>query len=259
MVIYDKYMNPTMEARLSPLIAAPKAPPLVSDNLVDEVVVRVKAHILGGQLPAAAPLPSEGKLAESFRVSRTVVREAMRILSAQGLVEISQGKRARVKAVDPQATIDSLDALLSRSASSLAHLTEVRRPLEVEIAGLAAERATDEQLAALEQANVQLAIATDLEQAVEADVHFHRLLAEATGNLIFVLVLETIAQLLRESRRRTIATSGQQLALDEHRRILTTVRIRDAQAAREAMAMHLRLVKRDLTVAETRERTVLST
>jgi GntR family transcriptional regulator, transcriptional repressor for pyruvate dehydrogenase complex len=225
-------------------------PPLVSENLVAEVVGRLKAHILSGQMPADSPLPAEGKLAESFRVSRTVIREAMRILSAQGLVEISQGKRARIKPADPAATIASLDALLSRSPGSLAHLTEVRRPLEIEIAGLAAERGSAEQLAALERANDELASATSLEAAVEADVRFHRLLAEATGNPIFALMLETIAQLLKESRRRTIATSGQQLALEEHRRILATVKLRDPQAAREAMAFHLSLVKRDLSQAE---------
>lgn len=235
-----------------PSVAVKSSPGLpFGDNLVEEVVSRLRAHILSGQLAAGDVLPSEGKLAESFRVSRTVVREAMRTLSAQGLVLISQGKRASVKPANPEAAIASLDVLFSRSTGSLAHLTEVRRPLEIEIAGLAAERATDEQLAALEQANADLAAASTLESAVEADVRFHRLLAEATGNPIFALMLETIAQLLKESRRRTIAASGQQLALDEHRRILATVERRDPQAAREAMATHLRLVKRDLTQAET--------
>lgn len=220
--------------------------PLISENLVDEVVGRLKAHIVTGQLAADAPLPAEGKLAESFRVSRTVIREAMRILRAQGLVEISQGRKPRVKRADTQATIESLDALLSRSTGSLTHLTEVRRPLEIEIAGLAAERATAEQLAALKQVNSDLAAANTLEAAVTADVRFHRLLAEATGNPIFVLMLETIAQLLTESRRRTIAASGQQLALEEHVSILATIISRDHAAAREAMAQHMRLIERDL-------------
>ncbi|MDX1944173.1 MAG: FCD domain-containing protein [Pirellulaceae bacterium] len=225
------------------------ATPLLSDNLVDEVVGRLKAHIVSGQLAAEAPLPSEGRLAESFRVSRTVVREAMRILRTQGLVEITQGRRPRVKRADPQATIESLDALLSRSTGSLAHLTEARRPLEIEIAGLAAERATAEQLESLAGANRELAAATSLEQAVIGDVRFHRLLAEATGNPIFVLVLETIAQLLLESRRRTIAASGQALALEEHQKILATIVARDALAARAAMAQHMRLIERDLAGA----------
>ena len=232
------------------MVSSIQAPPLLSENLVDEVVGRLRSHIVGGKLPPDSLLPSEGKLAESFRVSRTVVREAMRILQAQGLVVLSQGRRAAVKRADPEATIASLDALLSRSNSSLEHLTEARRPLEIEIAGLAAERATPEQLAALEQANFDLEQAPDLEHAVDADVRFHRLLAEATGNPIFVSMLETIAQLLRESRRRTIKSAGKQLALDEHRKILATIRTGDREAAREAMQFHMQLIERDLDRAK---------
>lgn len=232
------------------MVSGIQAPPLLSENLVDEVVGRLRAHIVGGKLPPNSLLPSEGKLAESFRVSRTVVREAMRILQAQGLVVLSQGRRAAVKRADPEAAIASLDALLSRSDSSLEHLTEARLPIEIEIAGLAAERATPDQLAALEEANHDLEQACDLEQAVDADVRFHRLLAEATGNPIFVLILETIAQLLRESRRRTIKSGGKQLALDEHRKILATVSTGDRKAAREAMQFHMQLIERDLDRAK---------
>lgn len=216
------------------------------DNLVDEVVQRLRDHILTGELEAEAPLPSEGNLAETFRVSRTVIREAMRILRTQGLVEISRGRRPRVKKVGPQAAIESLDALLSRSPGSLAYLTQVRRPLEIEIAGLACQHATQEHWNLLEQANEELAAAGNFEECVVADVRFHRILAEATGNPLFVLLMETIAQLLYESRRRTISQSGVALALEEHRRILLTIRSRDPLAARAAMERHMNLIQRDL-------------
>lgn len=218
-------------------------------NRVDEVVQRLREQIVSGKLAAGSSLPSEGDLATTLRVSRTVIREAMRILVTQGLVEISQGRRPRVKAADPQAAIVSLDALLSRGSGSLAHLTEVRLPLEVEIAGLAAERATAEQLQALAQTNEQLAGAKNLEECIEADIAFHRALATATNNPLFVLLLETVAQLLRESRRRTLTQSGVQLALEEHRKIYETVEQRDPAAARAAMRQHMRLIERDLTIA----------
>ncbi|WP_254512899.1 FadR/GntR family transcriptional regulator [Anatilimnocola floriformis] len=219
---------------------------LAGSNRVEEVVVRLREQIVSGKLTANDSLPSEGDLATTYRVSRTVIREAMRILCTQGLVEISQGRRPRVKGADPQAAIVSLDALLSRGSGSLQHLTEVRLPLEVEIAGLAAERATAEQLQALAQTNDQLASANSLEECIEADIAFHRALAAATNNPLFVLLLETVAQLLRESRRRTLTQSGTQLAWEEHVKIYQTVAQHDPAAAREAMRQHMRLIKRDL-------------
>ena len=221
-----------------------------SANRVDEVVQRLREQIVSGQLVAGESLASEGDLATTLKVSRTVIREAMRILCTQGLVEISQGRRPRVKGADPQAAIISLDALLSRGGGTLAHLTEVRLPLEVEIAGLAAERATPEQLQALAHTNDQLAQAESLEECIEADIAFHRALAAATNNPLFELLLETVAQLLRESRRRTLTQSGTRLAWEEHVRIYQTVAQRDRVAAREAMRQHMRLIQRDLAVAQ---------
>ncbi|QDU29392.1 HTH-type transcriptional regulator LutR [Anatilimnocola aggregata] len=220
-------------------------------NRVDEVVQRLREQIVGGKLAAGESLPSEGDLATTLRVSRTVIREAMRILCTQGLVEISQGRRPRVKSADPQAAIISLDALLSRGSGSLQHLTEVRQPLEIEIAGLAAERASDVQLQAISATNEQLAAAATLEECIEADINFHRALAAATNNPLFVLLLETVAQLLRESRRRTLTQSGTKLALEEHLRIFETIKARDPVAARAAMRQHIRLIERDLAAGQT--------
>ena len=233
------------QSRKSP-IPRKRSRDLSGANRVDEVVLRLREQIVSGKLSADHSLPSEGDLATQFRVSRTVVREAMRILCTQGLVEISQGRRPRVKKADSQAAIISLDALLSRGSGSLQHLTEVRLPLEVEIAGLAAERATPEQLQTLAQTNDQLAGANSLEECIEADIAFHRALAAATNNPLFVLLLETVAQLLRESRRRTLTQSGTRLAWEEHVKIYQTVVQRDPAAAREAMRQHMRLIKRDL-------------
>lgn len=221
-------------------------------NRVDEVVQRLREQIISGKLAAGDSLPSEGDLATTLRVSRTVIREAMRILCTQGLVEISQGRRPRVKTADPQAAIISLDALLSRGSSSLEHLTEVRLPLEVEIAGLAAERATEEQLRSLALTNEQLANAKTLDECIEADIAFHRALAAATNNPLFVLLLETVAQLLRESRRRTLTQSGTRLAHEEHVRIYEKVARRDSAAARAAMRQHMQLIERDLAAGTSR-------
>ncbi len=210
----------------------------VLDQLTDEIV--------SGDFAPGTALPPEGELANSHGVSRTVIREAMRSLRAHGLVEMSQGKPARVRPPDPKAAIASLEMLLRRNRASLLNLVEVRRPLESEIAALAAERANDEHLRQLEHAIHELAAAPTLEQRIEADVKFHRILGEATGNPVFVLLLETLAGFMRESREKTLAYSGVEVALKGHRAVFEAVRLRDSDKAREAMLEHLRLATSDL-------------
>jgi len=213
---------------------------------VATVLKQLTHEIISGQFAPGTALPPEGELAKSHGVSRTVIREAMRGLRAHGLVEMSQGKPARVRPPDPKAAIASLEMLLRRNRASLLNLMEVRRPLESEIAALAAERANDEHLRQLEHTIHELAAASTSEQRIEADVKFHRVLGEATGNPVFVLLLETLAGFLRESRQKTLAHSGVDLALQGHRAVLEAVCSRDSNKAREAMLEHLRRAARDL-------------
>ncbi len=235
-------------ARLAPvkITAAP--------DMVATVLDRLTEHIVKGDFDVTGLLPSEGELAVSFGVSRTVVREAMRSLRAQGLVEASQGRPARVKPPDAKATVASLKLLLRRNKATLLHLVEVRQPVEGEIAALAAERANDEHLRQLERAVYDLAAASELAARIEADVRFHRVLGEATGNPVFVLLLETLAEFMRESRQSTLVYSGVERALAGHRAVLAAVRSRDAVQARAAMQEHLRLAARDLQNVGVRKR-----
>jgi GntR family transcriptional regulator, transcriptional repressor for pyruvate dehydrogenase complex len=221
---------------------------------VAEVLDHLTERIVQGEFDGDGMLPSEGDLAASFSVSRTVIREAMRGLRAAGLVEVSQGRAPRVKPPDSQVTVASLRLLLRRNKATLLHLAEVRRPLESEIAALAAERANDEHLRQLERAVQDLATASPLEGRIAADVRFHRILAEATGNPVFVLLLETLAEFLRESRQKTLAYSGVEEALVGHRAIFEAVRKCDSAKAREAMQEHLMLAARDLQNVSTRKK-----
>lgn len=210
----------------------------------------MRQQILSGRFGGDGVLPGEFTLGQEFGVSRTVAREAMRVLRAQGLVEVSQGCRPRVKPPDPQVAVDSLGALLYRSSSSLVELNEVRLPLEAKIAELAALRATPEHHAQLRKAIEDLDGAESLEAGVEADVRFHRLLAEATGNSVFVLLLQTISSLLEASRRRTLMRSGVQVANAGHRRILEAVLAEDSRAAADAMLEHILAAGQDLEERE---------
>jgi GntR family transcriptional regulator, transcriptional repressor for pyruvate dehydrogenase complex len=214
--------------------------------MVVTVLDRLTEHIVRGDFDSYGLLPAEGDLARSFGVSRTVIREAMRSLRAQGLVGVSRGRAPRVKPPDSKATVARLELLLRRNKATYVHLVEVRQPLETETAALAAERANGEHLRQLERAVQDLASTSALEDRIEADVRFHRVLGEATGNPVFVLLLETLADFLRESRQKTLVFSGVEQALAGHRAVLDAVRERDPVQARQAMREHLRLAARDL-------------
>ena len=249
-ILYDimKAMERMMTSDSSPAVAGDKhdPQPLKRLSLVREVVDRIRNQILAGEYGPDDLLPPEGRLGESLGVSRTVVREAMRILGAQGLVEVSQGKRPRIRPADPQTVVETFGTYLQRGDHSLLDLIEVRLPLETEMVALAARRATASQMTVMEQAIKEMAAAKNLQMRVEADARFHELLAESTGNPLFSLLLTTVSEAMRRSRSETIARTGADRALRGHRAILAAIRKRDADAARKAMAEHLRMAEEDL-------------
>jgi GntR family transcriptional repressor for pyruvate dehydrogenase complex len=118
--------------------------------------------------------------------------------------------------------------------------------LEVEIAGLAAERITPGQLADLRQAVLDLQRTDNLDGQIEADLRFHKVLADATGNPLFGIILDVLAHLCRESRRKTLRQSGVAVALGYHQRILGAVEVGDVRRARDEMAQHIERTKRDI-------------
>ncbi len=223
---------------------SPRLIPLERGDLVRGAVEQLRAFVL--VRPGDDELPSEAELGERLGVSRTVLREALKHLQAQGLVVLSQGKRARVRPADAQASIESLDVLLRRSEGSLLHLLEVRRPLEAEIVEIAARRATPEALLEAEAAIDEQEQAPTLEAKIDADLRFHRALAKATGNPVFVLLLDTLAGLMRASRQKSLGKYGNRIPVEHHRAILAAIRRRDPAGARAALLAHLGLNERHL-------------
>jgi GntR family transcriptional repressor for pyruvate dehydrogenase complex len=148
--------------------------------------------------------------------------------------------------MSPLALRESLHVAMQRAEASMLHLAEVRWTLESQIAELAAERMTGEMLVRLRQSIDDLRQAPDVAAQVDADMRFHRILAEAGGNPIFVFLLDALAELLRVSRQKTIGLGGVEPALRGHRAILAAVERGDAAAAREAMQEHLAASLRDL-------------
>jgi len=212
---------------------------VVRFDLVNHVVDQVRGMILDNGFQPESFLPGEHTLADDFGVSRTVVREALRVLSAQGLVTISHGRPAKVKNADHHASVETLRALFKRSNVTSLDLAEVRQVLETEIAALAAQRATRQHLRTLAADCEELNAAETKELRVQADLSFHEHLAEATGNPCFVRLIQTMRAMFVES----IAETQERCGANVHDAILAAVAARDPGQARQAMLDHIRNTK----------------
>jgi GntR family transcriptional repressor for pyruvate dehydrogenase complex len=221
---------------------------ITRDRLYEQVVQQLQELIISGRLKPGDKLPPERQLAEQLGVSRTVIREAIKTLEQRGLVTVLTGSGTYVSQMDPRIVSESIGLLVQQSTSSFDHLNEVRRMLEIEITGLAAERAQPEDIEAMEEAVQEMegAVANIrghpdlLEDFVEADLAFHNALAKAAQNPLLPILLEPISDLLVEFRR--LASSGPgapEDALNYHHRILEYLKARDASTCRELMREHL--------------------
>ena len=207
---------------------------------------QLSEQIKSGRLAAGARLPTEEELSRAARVSRTVVREAVAALRADGLVVTRQGVGAFVSAAPQQAPF-RIDPDGMRSIGDMLHVMELRLGVEIESAGLAAQRATRPQLRAITAALEAMdRAAAQGKDAVDQDLELHSAIAAATGNAQFPRFLQFIGRHLIP--RRIVSGMPQsmggreaylKLLQGEHRAIVDAIQSHDPKAAREAMRRHL--------------------
>jgi GntR family transcriptional repressor for pyruvate dehydrogenase complex len=218
-------------------------------RLRDRAADQLLEMVVSGGLEPGERLPPERELCERLGVSRTVVREALNLLEARGLISIEHGRGAVVSGGNTDAVRDALGLILRVRPKVLWELLEMRAILEVEISGLAAGRATEEDTDAMRVQLERMAAAIDAPEGyVDADVEFHALLARAARNGVLLTMLEPIVDLLRASRRVSASRRpGSALrALGEHEEILRRVEAGDAEGARREMRAHLANTVRDI-------------
>lgn len=217
------------------------------DRLSDRVARELLDTIVSRKLRPGDRLPTERELAEQFGVSRTVVREAVRSLAGKGIIDGRPGRGLTVAAVEASAVRQSFTLYLHGSSSiDYRKVHEVRAILEVQVAGLAARRATTGELDELASlCDSMEAVVEDNEAASREDVEFHRALATSTHNELYVLLLDSIGDSLMEIRRETFRIPGRAaVALTAHRDILRAVASRDRAGACREMRAHLQDVER---------------
>ena len=214
-----------------------------ADQLLDMVV--------SSGLSPGERLPPERELVGLLGVSRTVVREALNLLEARGLISIEHGRGAVVSGGSTHAVRDTLGLLLRVRPKAPWELLEIRKILEVEISGLAAERAGKEDVREMRgQLSRMETLIKAPEGYVDADVEFHALLARSTRNEVLLTMLDPVVELLRASREVSASRPGSaRRALREHEEILGCVEAGHTDGARERMRAHLVNTAEDIEAA----------
>lgn len=208
-------------------------------TLGDKVTALIRERIIDGDLRPGDRLPSERDLGDQFGVSRTVVREAIRSLTAKGMVEPSS-RGYHVSRVSAGTVSESMMLYLHEQPISYEQIHEIRTTIELEVTRLAAERATDEDIAAMFAQCDAMKNAPDRSAAALADLEFHRTVAGAAHNVMFVVMLDSIKDILLDLRRVTHAVPGRvEKGVRAHRRIAQRIADADAEGAVQAMSDHL--------------------
>jgi len=214
-----------------------------AEGRVETAIRAINLRIRRDRLRVGDPIPSESDLAAGLGVSRTVVREALRALSALGIVDLGNGRRARVGTIDQDVLGLVLDHAVHTDQASIQQIYDVRRTIEMRTVALAALRRLD--VEAQEIAGHAAAMRRNVarpEQAMEHDIAFHAAIALASRNPLFALIVGSFGVVTRQTWRigwNSRRTDDQRLAsVACHERIAAAIRERDASAAEAAMAVH---------------------
>jgi len=221
-------------------------------KVYEEVAAQIQRQMAEGVLRPGDRLPAERELVEAFGVSRSSVRDAIRVLELAGLVEPRQGEGTVVRELTLDSLVSPLASVLVTRKDLLADLLEARRLIEPGVAERAALAATEEDTEAMEailgRQHAEIAAGR---LAVEEDTAFHYRLATTARNPVILKVIDVLMDLLQAERARSLQVRGRpRRSLEGHRRILDAVRSRDPEAAGRAMEQHLNEIGQILQVSQ---------
>ena len=217
----------------------------------EEVFSQIHQLIKDGRFKARDQLPSERELAETFKVSRTSVREALRTLESQGLIVSRTGMGNFVVDLPVEALVGPLARLLIDEKNALADVFEMRKLIEPHIAALAAERATTRDIAQLKRIVAKQADAVSRgETGVEADAELHLSIGRATRNQALQKLVSGLMEMLSRSREESLQTDERrESSIDAHRRIIAAIEKHDKARARSEMLRHIEQVEENVLSA----------
>lgn len=218
------------------------------EKLSVQVAEQIIDLIMEGKLKEGDRLPPERELCDLFGVSRTVIREAVSNLEARGLISSITGSGSYISSIRSEHVSNSLGLYITTNNQSVSikHLLEIRRLIETQVANLAAKRATAADIQALEHIWQEMCQLTNNPASfAEKDLEFHVMLARASGNPLFEIVLKSLTDVLLQ-----LIYIGSELpgtaseACDCHREVIDAIKSHDSDKAAETMVNHLKQSER---------------
>ena len=226
--------------------------PIERSNLPDKIIEQIKNIIIKGKLQPGDKLPSEKELAERFSVGRTTVREALKALSYAGIIKkVREG--TIVNRNVSNFFIDSLTQMLILKHLDFEDLFETRKILEVKLAGLAAQRATIEDIEMI--GNILKAMSEKANynpyEFITEDIKFHETIAETAQNRVLYEIFIAVRLLLRKAQEEVIRYPEiMKRSLKYHQQIFEAIKEQNVSKAKRAMFAHLDDVEKALTSLE---------
>lgn len=218
-------------------------------SVVATTVNRIKDLIKSGNFEADGKLPNERELVQTIQVSRSSVREALRMLAVEGIIEIRPTKGSYVISQE-QYDASNFVAWYHQYEPEIFHLIETRLALEPMAAELAAERATKEQIEALEACHEEFIgyiMENNVLKIALGDERFHQLIFEAAHNPLLQNLYQVIQKMQIDYRKKVFSIPKEAMkAVSQHDEILRFIRERNPEAARQNMLEHLLISKRGL-------------
>ena len=215
--------------------------PIRKTRIADDIADRIRILIVDGTFPPGRPLPGERVLAERFGVSRGSIRDAFRMLEMIGLLEMRHGQGTFPRELSVDRLVTPLASMLTNRRDLEGELMDVRRMFEPAVARVAATRITDEDLDSLRRIlEAQRRKVKAGQSAIVEDTAFHAALARATRNTVVVRIMETLNDLLTESRKLALKQrSRPERSLKGHESVVVALAKRDADGAARAMHAHI--------------------
>ena len=218
--------------------------PIKNTKVYEQVMDQIKEMIDNGVLKKGDKLPSERDLVEELQVSRASIREALRALEVIGLIECRQGEGNFIKSSFQDNLFEPLSIMYMLEGTNPGDILELRKIMEVEAAGLAAKRITDEQLAELKEIMERFENCKDEELNAMIDKELHYKIAECSGNVLIFNILRTVSLLvddfIKDARRLIIADQDKKkMLLLQHKDMYLAIEMHSSVAARKAMRQHL--------------------
>ena len=217
-------------------------------SLTEQIAESIENTILSQQLKPGDRLPPEREFAKIFGVTTVTLREALKSLEEQGLLTRKVGSGTFVSAISHSVIADSMRRYWAHKGCSFEDLCQLRDSLEPDVAALAAERATPEDLEKLEELLRQIEESCrvkDVRQFAEADAAFHESLATASHNALYIAVMSGLQQMMccwiNETAHISIAMVGSisEKTIDIHQRVIDAIRAHDPESARQSMKEHM--------------------